>query len=202
MMLALYLAYLDDENDKKLFEEIFYAYRKQMVTLALSILNNENDAEDAVHNVFLRIAQKNWNTVRTIENKTDLRNYLLKATKNASLNFIKIKNRDNVSLDSIVVFDLYDSELLSDDSFIDTICTKIEYDIMIEAIKSLDDKYRNVIYYHLVMELPIIKTAQLLGQTVAATQKQLFRGKKMFYFIYIYFFINTIFGINVKSSII
>lgn len=178
-MLALYLAYLDDENDKKLFEEIFYAYRKQMVTLALSILNNENDAEDAVHNVFLRIAQKNWNTVRTIENKTDLRNYLLKATKNASLNFIKIKNRDNVSLDSIVVFDLYDSELLSDDSFIDTICTKIEYDIMIEAIKSLDDKYRNVIYYHLVMELPIIKTAQLLGQTVAATQKQLFRGKKM-----------------------
>ena len=83
MMLALYLAYLDDENDKKLFEEIFYAYRKQMVTLALSILNNENDAEDAVHNVFLRIAQKNWNTVRTIENKTDLRNYLLKATKNA-----------------------------------------------------------------------------------------------------------------------
>ena len=50
---------------------------------------------------------------------------------------------------------------------------------MIEAIKSLDDKYRNVIYYHLVMELPIIKTAQLLGQTVAATQKQLFRGKKM-----------------------
>lgn len=179
MMLALYLAYLDDENDKKLFEEIFYAYRKQMVTLALSILNNENDAEDAVHNVFLRIAQKNWNTVRTIENKTDLRNYLLKATKNASLNFIKIKNRDNVSLDSIVVFDLYDSELLSDDSFIDTICTKIEYDIMIEAIKSLDDKYRNVIYYHLVMELPIIKTAQLLGQTVAATQKQLFRGKKM-----------------------
>ena len=179
MMLALYLAYLDNENDKKLFEEIFYAYRKQMVTLALSILNNENDAEDAVHNVFLRIAQKNWNTVRTIENKTDLRNYLLKATKNASLNFIKIKKKDNVSLDSIVVFDLNDSELLSDNSFIDTICTKIDYDIMIEAIKSLNDKYRNVIYYHLVMELPIIKTAQLLGQTVAATQKQLFRGKKM-----------------------
>ena len=78
-MLALYLAYLEDENDKKLFEEIFYNYRKQMVSYAAFILNNEKDSEDAVHNVFLNIARKNFNTVKTIDNPVDLRNYLLKA---------------------------------------------------------------------------------------------------------------------------
>ena len=67
-MLTLYLAYLDDVNDKKLFEEIYYSYRKQMVTFAITLLGNEDDAQDAVGDVFLRIAQKNWDTVRAIEN--------------------------------------------------------------------------------------------------------------------------------------
>ena len=87
-MLALYLAYLDDDNDQKLFEDMFLSYRKQMVTFAVTILGNEDDAQDTVGDVFLRIAQKNWDTVRAIENKSDLRNYLLKATKNTSLNKI------------------------------------------------------------------------------------------------------------------
>ena len=100
-MLSLYLAYLDDVNDKKLFEEIYYSYRKQMVTFAITLLGNEDDAQDAVGDVFLRIAQKNWDTVRAIENKSDLRNYLLKATKNTSLNKIKGKKKENVSLDSV-----------------------------------------------------------------------------------------------------
>ena len=59
-MLALFLTYLDDENDKILFEEMFYSYRKQMLSFSISILKNKDDAEDAVHNVFLHIAQKNW----------------------------------------------------------------------------------------------------------------------------------------------
>ena len=32
-MLALYLAYLDDDKDKELFEEIFNSHKNQMVTL-------------------------------------------------------------------------------------------------------------------------------------------------------------------------
>ena len=55
-MLALYLAYLDDDNDKRLFEKIYNSYKKQTVTLAVSILNNYDDAEDTIGDVFLRIA--------------------------------------------------------------------------------------------------------------------------------------------------
>lgn len=80
-MLALYLAYLDDDNDKRLFEKIYNSYKKQMVTLAVSILNNNDDAEDTVGDVFLRIAQKNFDVVRGIKNDIDLRNYLLARCK-------------------------------------------------------------------------------------------------------------------------
>ena len=49
-----------------------------------TVLKNDSDAEDIVHDVFLRIATKYMAKISTIENETDLRNYLLKATKNAA----------------------------------------------------------------------------------------------------------------------
>ena len=117
IMLALFLTYLDDENDKILFEEMFYSYRKQMLSFSISILKNKDDAEDAVHNVFLHIAQKNWDTVRSIENSTDLRNYLLKATKNSSLNIIKLNKRGSVSLNDSSEYSYNTISEMSDDDF-------------------------------------------------------------------------------------
>ena len=178
-MLALYLAYLDDDNDKKLFEDMFLSYRKQMVTFAVTILGNEDDAQDAVGDVFLRIAQKNWDVVRGIDNETDLRNYLLKATKNTSLNKIKGKKKENVSLDTIIEYDMEGIEDLSDDTFLEVICNKFEYDKVVQAIRSLNEKYRDVMYCHYVMEMTVPQTAKSLNQKLSATKQQLVRGKKM-----------------------
>lgn len=178
-MLALYLAYLDDDNDKRLFEEIYNSYKKQMVTLAVSILNNNDDAEDTVGDVFLRIAQKNFDVVRGIKNDIDLRNYLLKATKNTSINKINTKKKDNVSLDTVVEYNMDKIKELSDDTFIEFVCNRIDYDKIIEAIKSLREKYRDVLYYHFVMELSIPQTAKSLNQTLSTTKQRLVRGKKL-----------------------
>lgn len=178
-MLALYLAYLDDDNDKRLFEEIYNSYKNQMVILAVSILNNNDDAEDAVGDVFLRIAQKNFDVVRGIKNDTDLRNYLLKVTKNTSINKINTKKKDNVSLDTVVEYNMDKIKKLSDDTFIEFVCNKIDYDKIIEAIKSLREKYRDVLYYHFVMELSIPQTAKALNQSLTTTKQQLVRGKKL-----------------------
>ena len=178
-MLALYLAYLDDANDQRLFEDIYYSYRKQMVTLALSILGKKEDAEDAVSKVFVRIAEKNWDVVRGIKSDTDLRNYLLKATKNTSLNMIKARKKENVSLDTISEYYLEGIEELSDDSFLEVICNRVEAEKVKNTILQMSEKYRYVLYYHFVMGLTVPETAKSLNQTIAATKKQLVRGKKM-----------------------
>lgn len=178
-MLALYLAYLDDENDKELFANIYYSYRKQMVQTAISIVNNNHDAEDVVEEVFLRIAQKYFDVVRSIKVETDLRNYLLKAAKNTAISKSKSKKKENTSLDTIVEYNINNIEELSDDSFIEFLCNKIDYDQIVEAIKSLSEKYRDVLYYHFVMELTVPQTAKVLNQSTSTTKKQLVRGKKM-----------------------
>lgn len=52
-MLSLYLSLIENETEKTKFEAVYYTYRKQMFLLANSILNSKQDAEDAVHDVFL-----------------------------------------------------------------------------------------------------------------------------------------------------
>lgn len=178
-MLALFLAYLDDENDKKLFEDIYYSHRKQMVVLAKSIMNSDYDAEDVVSSVFLRVVQDYWDVVRGIENETDLRNYLLKATKNTALNCIKLKGKDNVNIDTVSEYNTGNNKELTDNTFIDVICDKIEYDKVIEAINLLNERYRDVLYCHFVIEMTVPETAKYLEQSVDTTKKQLLRGKKM-----------------------
>ena len=178
-MLALYLAYLDDENDKELFAHIYNSYRKQMVQTAFLIVNNNHDAEDVVEEVFLRIAQKYFDVVRSIKDETDLRDYLLKAAKNTAISKSKSKKKENTSLDTVIEYNMTDNEELSDDTFVEFICNKIDRDQIVEAIKSLNEKYRDVLYYHFVMELTVPQTAKLLDQTTSTTKKQLVRGKKM-----------------------
>lgn len=174
-MLIFYLTFIDDFEDKKLFENLFITYRKQMVYLAMSFTHNQDDAEDIVHDVFLNIAQRHMSIVKTIKNDEDVRNYLLKATKNKTLNRIRDRKKDSVCIDSILEFS---NENISDGEFIDEICNHSEYEQVLSAIESLDEIYRNSLYYHFVLEIPIHEVSKILNQSISTTKKQLVRGKK------------------------
>lgn len=178
-MPILFLTYIDDDNDKSLFEDIYYSYRKQMVIFANTLLGNEEDAQDAVSDVFLRIAQKNWDVVRKIDNETDLRNYLLKATKNMCLNKIKSNKREIEVLDEIADCNTDNAESLSDNAFIEEICNEFEYDDVVTAIRLLDEKYRDVLYCYYVMEMTAPEAANALNRKLSTTKQQLVRGKKL-----------------------
>ena len=175
-MLVLYLSLIDEEDNKQKFEIIYHSYRKQMAMVAMSIVQNQADAEDVVHDVFVNIATKYMETVKRISDEADLRNYLLKATKNTALNWKKKKQR------WIFFIDGEDREIdryePSDEKFIEYLCEKMEYNRVLEAMKMLEPKYRDVLYYHFVMEVPVPELAKNLNQSLAATKKQLVRGKK------------------------
>lgn len=54
-MLAFYLALIDDEPSRLLFEELYLTHRQTMVFAANRILHDQMLAEDATHDAFLRI---------------------------------------------------------------------------------------------------------------------------------------------------
>lgn len=175
-MLALYFTYIDEESNRNKFEKIYYSYRKQMVLVALSVVHNEADAEDVVHEVFFNIAAKYMSTINAIKEDKVLRNYLLTATKHAALNWMR-KKKHIVYLEPEMELDDV-APIIKDDVFVDVICKRMEYENVLTAIKALDEKYRNVIYYHFVLEIPVPQVADLMQQSVATTKKQLVRGKK------------------------
>ena len=56
--LMLYLKMLETPEEKIRFEEIYQNYRDMMFRVAKGVLHNDQDAEDAVHNAFLRIIKR------------------------------------------------------------------------------------------------------------------------------------------------
>ena len=174
-MLAFYLSLIDNDNDRKLFERIYYAHRKQMLTLAFAILEDEDDAEDLVHDVFCNIAEKYMQSLQNIKNEQDMKNYLLKATKNSALN----KKRDtkhHISLDENEAI-LNKDEDLNDNEFLDMICNNISYQEALKVMRSLDKKYEDVLYLHFVIGMTIPEVSEHLNRSKQTVKKQLFRGK-------------------------
>lgn len=176
-MLNFYLNLIDNEDDRSLFEKIYYSYRKQMHVLAMSVLQNEEDAEDLVHDVFCVIAEKHIHILHTIKNEQDLKNYLLKATKNRALN-MKRDRKNHIPLYESEE-ELMSEDSINDSSFLDAICEKMAYEELVSAIRSLDKKYEEVLYLHFVLELSVNEVGEILNRNTYTVKKQLNRGKKL-----------------------
>lgn len=68
-----------------LFENLFREHYNELSNYAYSILKNREDAEDAVQDVFIKIWQKD----PTIINKDGIKFYLLTATRNTCISFLR-----------------------------------------------------------------------------------------------------------------
>ena len=55
--MIIYLQMIDAPEDKHKFEILYTEYRGLMFYIANQILNNKQDAEDAVHTAFVSIAE-------------------------------------------------------------------------------------------------------------------------------------------------
>lgn len=88
-MFTLLISTNDTANEIKLFDEVYRHYRKQMIAIAKSILKNDEDAEDAVHDVFCSIASSHMDILERVDNPNDLKNYMLKAVQNRSISILR-----------------------------------------------------------------------------------------------------------------
>lgn len=59
------------------------------------------------------------------------------------------------------------------------VCRGIEYERIVEAIASLDEIYRDALYYHFVLEMSVPEVAKLLDCKVSTVKQRLVRGKKL-----------------------
>lgn len=170
-MLVFYLNAISNDDSKRTFEYCYVTYRRQMFAAAKSVLHNDTDSEDAVHNAFVGIAKHIDVLLSADENVA--RSYCIKAAKNAALNIVRKNSHTDSTLS---IEDMYD---VADERSFEELIEKSDYEAVLDAIRNMDDVYRDVLYFRYVTDMPVKKIAQVLGRKESTVKQQLVRGKKM-----------------------
>lgn len=90
-MLSFYLQAIDSQEDKTKFETLYLKYREEMYDIAYRILQHEQDAEDAVHQAFLYVAENIHKIGEAICSQT--RSYLAMITECRAIDCYRYKTR-------------------------------------------------------------------------------------------------------------
>ena len=177
-MLAFYLTLVDDPEDKSLLEKIYCDYRDHMFAAANGILQNEQDAEDAVHDAFVKIAQN----IKMFRKYTEvhLKASVLAVTRHIALNMAKKGgNIEKESLDdekSEAFRSAHDTQDIEQD-FID----KLRYERLNRAIENLAEGDRDLITLYYVQRLPGKDIAKMFDMKDCTVRKKAERLRKKLY---------------------
>jgi len=160
------LAMLETAEEKSKFEELFNLYEQDMFKTANSILKNEFDAEDAVHEAFTRVVNHLSKITDTSSPQTHA--YLVIIVKNISINLYN----DRKKTKNIDEFTDLEDDLSVEDGFF----SRTDVETILNGAKSLSDDFYNI----LLLEQAGYKTketAQLLGITYDSAWKRINRAK-------------------------
>ena len=159
--MLIYLQMIETAEDKSKFEELYLEYRDLLMRLAYRRLGNTPDAEDAVHKVYVRLAEK----IRIIEPvgpKT--KRLLVVMLENAVTDMIRERGQHPTE------------SLLPEEA------SRIQPpgggNLLEDCILRLPEKQRAVIWLKYVFGYSLREIAGLLGMTLAAAQKTDQRAKK------------------------
>jgi RNA polymerase sigma-70 factor (ECF subfamily) len=125
-------------GSKDALGRIYEKYKKDLLVLAMALLNDASAAEDVVHDVFLAFAQ----AVQKFRLTGSLKGFLLTCVANRARNASKAKHRQGVGLDSAEAVDSS-----SDDPPGSIICNE-QLDQLSSVVAQLPYEQREVILLH------------------------------------------------------
>ncbi len=99
--MLIYLAMIDNEEDKSKFERLYLKYRQVMFYAAKDILHDTYLAEDAVHKAFIRILHHLDNIHEPDSHKT--KSFVVIITRNIAIDMYRKSKKEN-----FISFDEYE----------------------------------------------------------------------------------------------
>ena len=170
-MLFLGSIEIDDITEHQKLETLYNLYKKRMWYVANTVLNDSQEAEDAVHNAFIGIA-RNINHIGEIESHNTLA-YVITAAKHSALNIAERQHHK----------DTYNFESFFNIADVKTSYHKEQFEeksVVLSVLKKMPEAYRDILYLHYYRELNEKEIADLLDKNYATVRKQVSRAKKMF----------------------
>ena len=161
-MIQTYLLLIETDADKSKFERIYTEYRELMFRVANARLHHTQDAEDAVHHAFMKIAE-NIQKIEPVSPKT--KQLVVTIVDNRVTDMLRVRGRH--------------PEVQYEDALLHSLSTQIaEEDILTQCIFKLPDKQRKVIWLRYHHGYSLHEIAKLLGISLVWAQKIDQRAKK------------------------
>ena len=162
-MLVYYLQMLDTPEEKIRFEQIYLKYRGLVYHVADGILHNRQDAEDAVHNAFLKIIRK-FSRFRNTPAE-DLAPQIVVIARNEAISLLR-KKKDTAPLEEW-------------ESFAETAEEASDYHALVDAFTRLPRTYRAAMEMKLLLGYSDGEIAAKLGLSKAAVSTRISRGRQL-----------------------
>lgn len=171
-MLSFFIALIDDEPSRILFEEIYLLHRQTMVYAANRILHDQMLAEDATHDAFLRILNHLDKISDAKCNKT--RSFVVLIVRNIALDYYRRMKRQHETSYEAEEYALPDNQDNPEEKF-------FEYEAIEtiqQAISKLHPSYTLVLTMKYSFGYSDIEIAKLLKTTNDKVRLQLHRARK------------------------
>ncbi len=172
-MLQFYLSILETEEERSEFEYLYLTYRSKMFNIALKYLKNPADAEDAVQEAFLRIADKSAKIFEVSQDKKQ--GYLFSLVRHIAVDMFNKK----ISHKEVEYDDKLDSEPDTAIPLEDKILGEIAHSELLDYINSMPTGMKDAIYMKYVHEYSNSEIAEMLGITENALRQRLFAARKL-----------------------
>lgn len=164
-MLALYLSILKNNDDKILFNRLYYDYQAKILSIALDILQKQELAEDATHEVFIKIIN-NFEQFKSMStNKRD--GWVMIVTQNISLNILK-KEKQATPWDDEFLFNKMEQKNWQTQPL-----------DLSDYINSLPANYIHILQLYYFDGYKAKEIAEMLGLTTNTVEQRLSRARKM-----------------------
>ena len=167
-MITIYLSVLENEDDKQIFHNMYNKYNSIVYRVSLKILNSQHDAEDAAHNMWLKVI-RNFKKISVLQ-EHELLPYLIIAAKNCSLDIIAQKKKLSPTSDELLQF--YAENRQTDPN-------NISESSVASCISSMPPIDRRVLDLKYIMGMKNREISEYLQMNQSTVESRLRRGKQM-----------------------
>lgn len=157
---------MDNQNK---FEQIYGKYRVLMYRVAYGVLNNRQDAEDAVQDAFVKIYDHIDDIGEVDSPRT--RSFLMVVTRNVCLNELRSRKHDSGE-------DIEELDVAAEVSVEDAVLSELGVARIKDALGTLPVNYRDILYLTVFREYDLHGAAELLGITYENAKQRLQRARR------------------------
>ncbi|WP_298761520.1 RNA polymerase sigma factor [uncultured Psychroserpens sp.] len=156
------------QNNLKAQMQVYQMYKDMLYNVSYRIVKNEHDAQDTVHDTFIKAFQN----ISKLENDLNLGPWLKRIVVNSSLDFLRKKKKLGWLQESYEF-----TESIEEDDTYEDITLKV--DEVKKAIYNLKDKYRIIMILYLIEDYSHKEIAEQLGLKEGTVRNQYIRGKRL-----------------------